>query len=144
MDSFRSDSPITPMAKPHDHQSLLQALRGQTVRIPDLEASISHWPRAVSPHLDSIRHETKEIIDKYISTSFHFPDAIGCDGLTGNEQAFHGQAARQDEQLRYRALDCPVVPVRAVGGAPHRESLFAMGMSPHPLNQNNSYLFAAD
>jgi hypothetical protein len=72
------------MAKAHDHQSLLQALRRQTVRIPDLEASISHWPRAVSPHLDSIRHETKAIIDKYTSTSSHFPGAIGRDGLTEN------------------------------------------------------------
>jgi hypothetical protein len=89
MDSSRSGSPIIPMAKPHDHQSLLQALRGQTVHIPDLEASVSHWPRAVSPYLDNIRHETKAIIDKY-TTSSHFIGAIERDGLTENEQAFHG------------------------------------------------------
>jgi hypothetical protein len=89
MDSSRSDSPIVPMAKPHDHQSLLQALRGQTVRIPDLEASISHWPRSISPYLDSIRHETKTIIDKYNSTSSHSLDAMGRDELTEHVQAFH-------------------------------------------------------
>ena len=52
------------MAKTHSRETLVQNLKGQVLRIPDLEAATSRWPRAVNPHLDTLRCETKSRMDR--------------------------------------------------------------------------------
>lgn len=59
-------SRITPA--PLTHDQILNRLRGQTLRVPDLTALFKHWPGpTVNPHVESVRSTVQEAIDQ-IST----------------------------------------------------------------------------
>ena len=45
--------------------SILTALRGQSVTLPDLNSFFHDWPKEVNPGLDQLRRDVDEWIDRY-------------------------------------------------------------------------------
>ena len=45
--------------------SILRALRGQSIVLPDLNAILDGWPREVNPNLDRLRRDLDEWLDRY-------------------------------------------------------------------------------
>ena len=45
--------------------SILTALRGQSIALPDLNAILDGWPREVNRSLDRLRHDVDEWLDRY-------------------------------------------------------------------------------
>jgi hypothetical protein len=46
-------------------QQLLASIRGQTVRIPDLKPYFASWPTTTSVHVDRLRQDVQQWINKY-------------------------------------------------------------------------------
>lgn len=45
---------------------LVEALKGQTMRVPDFEKLFEGWPRARSPHLEWLRVEVDQFLQECV------------------------------------------------------------------------------
>ncbi len=45
--------------------TILTALRGQSILLPDLNAILGGWPREINQNLDQLRRDVEEWLDRY-------------------------------------------------------------------------------
>ena len=46
-------------------QQLLKSLQGRSLRIPDLQALLKHWPQYVNPELEHLQRDVNERLQRY-------------------------------------------------------------------------------
>ena len=62
---------------PEQPTSILTALQGQSILLPDLNSVFHSWPKEINPNLDQLRRDVDEWLDRYNTTkllyarSFH-------------------------------------------------------------------------
>lgn len=45
---------------------ILAALKGQKVRVPDLQALLKEWPQHTSPHLEQLRIDVDAKLEEFV------------------------------------------------------------------------------
>ena len=50
---------------PEQSVSILTALGGQSITLPDLNSIFHDWPKEVNPGLDQLRRDVEEWLDRY-------------------------------------------------------------------------------
>lgn len=58
---------MNPKEAEENFKSILSALRGQSVVLPDLNAIFDGWPREISRHYDQLHRDLDDWLDRYDS-----------------------------------------------------------------------------